>query len=77
MYSSDNDGALFSNIDTELTQDAIKDTENVYFETHGTDKNIEEFSYTDIPNGEHFIYVKVYRNRYATSDGHLKFKVRE
>ena len=70
------EGFIFSNLDTELTQSSTKDTENVYLEGRET-PDLEELVYHDIPVGEHFIYVKVYRNYGGYRIGYLDFKVRE
>lgn len=72
------DYALFSNIDTTLTNSSSIDTSNVYakftYDTDGIDMRIH---YDDIPVGEHFIYVKFARPRYYNVAEYFNFKVRE
>lgn len=70
------DYGLLSNIDTTLSNSASADSTNVYW--NGSNKNssnVQDAVYT-IPSGQHFIYVKYFKDSYTDSNNDtLQFKI--
>lgn len=70
------DFGLLSNIDTTLSTSASADSSNVYWSgKNNNNSSPQDVTYT-IPSGEHFIYVKYFKDSYTDSNNDsLQFKV--
>lgn len=70
------DYGLLGNIDKTLTNSASADTSNVYWNgKNNNSSSVQTVTYT-VPSGEHFIYVKYFKDSYTDSNNDtLQFKV--
>lgn len=70
------DYGLLSNLDTTLSNSASADSSNVYWNgKNNNSASVQTVSYT-VPSGEHFIYVKYFKDSYTDSNNDtLQFKV--
>ena len=76
-YAENNyDYGILSNIDTTLTLSYAADSSNVYKSFKGLNKSTEQEVVYDLPNGEHYVYVKFIKDSSSNiGNDSLQFKV--